>query len=163
MCFINEAEWAAQVSEKTKQTAVMAIKCDECRRQISMGAEYVHIYMQEAECCVACENGDCDCDLEGECCKCDEPDYGQSFDYDCCLECDKFLQAIEAAEIKAGCSQYEARPMLTEMIEALQEGDEFTERRYVQEALRMFPELKQSGYLGWLWRKMFGYRYGKGE
>lgn len=157
MCFYNDDyDLKASVVEKTEKVATKPVKCDECSRMIHVGETVHHIYMQEAEECKACDNGDCDCiEREKECCACEVPDMGETFDYDRCDECDTFLKAVEAAEIEAGCPPYEARPALQIMKEAIRDGGDLEARKYFKTAARMFPALKQSGYLGRLWNDLF--------
>lgn len=160
MCFVNEGEWNAEVQDESDTTAATKTRCDECYATIEAG-EFVHkIYQQEQERCGTCENGFCDCpkDEGGDCvggCQCEEPDYGESFDYQRCENCHKFLQSVEAAEIEAGCRIWEARPMLPMMIEDIGNGGIEEARKYFKKARVMFPELVKSRYLGRLWCKMF--------
>ena len=162
MCFLDhDYDWYASVSERSTVTLEKPTQCQECRRMMQSGETAHHVYMQEAEECVDCEHGDCECGWNDEagtfrCCKCPEPSVGNTFDYDCCVECDKFLQAVEAAEIDAGCAISDALPPLTEMMEAIMNGDMDDAKRYFKKAVAMWPELKASGYLGRLWRDMFG-------
>src|SRR6185436_18288273 len=124
-----------------------------------------HIYQQEHEECRRCSEGECECvgsrndedDPQDHDCKCAEPNFGETFDYDRCDDCHKFLCAIEAAEIDAGCKPYEARPSLCGMIENITNADNSMDeaKRYFKKARSMFPELVASKYLAWLWRKMF--------
>ena len=104
-----------------------------------------HLHQQEYEECSACL---------GECC-CESPDYGETFDLNCCMDCVKFLEAVRVAEIEAGCALSEALPLLGEMVVQIGEGGHEEAKKYVKKAIKLFPELKASGYLGWLWRQMF--------
>ncbi len=163
MCFIGEGDWTASVCEKTYPVATKNIRCDECNRTIEIGETYHHIYMQEYEECQDCENDGCECPLDEDggriChkngCQCEKPSYGEDATYDCCQECQKFRQAIHDAEIEAGCREYESQPMLGSMFEEIQEQDPIEARKYFKTALRLFPELKQSGYLGRHWKSSF--------
>jgi hypothetical protein len=119
--------------------------------------------MEEHEECRVCEEDMCDCpeDENGEkvClnngCQCETTDLGESFDWRCCSQCHKFLDAIHDAEIEAGCRESESRPMLTSMVEEISEQDCKEAAKYFKVALRKYPELKMSGYLGNLWKKCF--------
>ena len=167
MCFYNDDyDWTASVVEQSTGVSIGKL-CDECHLPIPPGATIHHIFMQEHEECHACENGECECPLtaDGELscdskgCQCEKPAFGETFDYDRCDECDKFLRAVEAAEIDEGCEPYEARPGLGGMIEELRnlEGDNevYPAKRYFKLAVKMFPELVTSGYLGRLAKRVF--------
>ncbi len=153
MCFTNnDYDWIANVTEESTATASKDIKCDECRRTIPAGVAYHHIHQQESEWCKDCENGDCEC--VGDCCQCEHPSTGESFDYDRCLDCNKFLQAVENAELAAGCSISDSRPPLGEMRDTIHEC-KYEAEKYWRQAAKDYPELVKSGYLGWLWRRTF--------
>lgn len=154
MCFLNECDWYATVVERTQKAAEKQVTCDECCRKIAVGGLVHRIHMQECEYCKACENGFCDCPEE-ECCKCEDPNLGETFDYRCCDDCHRFLEAVEAAEVEAGCHRNEARPGLGSMKEEINNGGMDEAKRYWKQATQMFPDLVKSGYLGWLWRKIF--------
>ena len=154
MCFVHDDyDWIAMVNEEADEVATRPMKCDECDAAISAG-QFMHtIHQQESEWCKDCENGDCECAVE--CCECERPNLGESFDYVRCEQCDKFLRAVEAAEIEQGCDEDTARPGLP-MWDDLQGGGRLDAKRYWKKARSMFPELVASGYLGKLWRRMFG-------
>ena len=153
MCFVNDdCDWTASVVQEADTVATGQVMCDECSANIGIG-EFVHtIHMEESEWCKDCENGDCAC--VGECCQCKTPNLGETFDYLRCEQCDKFLKAIEAAEIEEGCSEDTARPMLPmwDDIQGMGRGDA---KRYWKKAKEMFPEMVASGHLGKLWRMAF--------
>jgi hypothetical protein len=160
MCFYNDDyDWIARVVEHADTTATKQTKCDECGSTIPVGANMHTIHMAESEGgCVTCERGDCECadDCDsGERCQCETPNYGETFDYERCEGCEKFLRAVEASEVAAGCARHHAQPRLTEMTEEINEGGMCEAKRYFKTARAMFPELVTSGYLGMLWRKMF--------
>lgn len=161
MCFIGDYDWTAAVVEQQERTAEKPITCMECYRKIQPGKTYRDIYQQEHEECHTCYECECNCpkDADGDCieCCCEKPAFGNTYDYCRCMECDKFLQAIEASELAAGCALSESRPPLGEMTESIQELGADEARRYVQQAAKQFPELVPSGYLGWLWRKKFSW------
>lgn len=154
MCFLNECEWFASINEHSSNPATKATKCNECGIVIQPG-EIVHrLYQQEYEECRDCEYGYCECEKD-KCCICEKPNYGETFDYDCCDNCDKFLKAIEASEIEVGCRRSESRPMLTMMVEDIREAnDPESVRRYVKKALVMFPELKTNKYISRIAKKL---------
>lgn len=88
-------------------------------------------------------------------CVCPEPAYGESFEYEACDECHKFLETVVLAEIKSGCARSEAHPGYTGMLEMIGEGGWGEAAKYFHEAEQVYPELVASGYLQWLKRKMF--------
>src|SRR5580658_5316370 len=141
MCFVNDYDWISRQSDEATYPAEKPVRCDECGRVIEVGKQVRHIHMQEygdGE-CKDCEEGSCECTtLEKDCCACDKPDTGESFEYDCCEECSKFLKAIETAEIEAGCSINEAHPPLTEMINELHEAGANETEKYLNKAIEMF-------------------------
>lgn len=155
MCFTYDADWCAAISEVTDTVATKETRCDECRATIPVGAFLHTVYMQEAEECVLCEYGDCACGVE--CCKCEKPSFGETFDYSRCEGCHKFLEAVKAAELEVGCPEHASLPAYTAMIDDIGccNGDRCEAKRYFKKAKAMFPELVTSGYLGRLWRKMF--------
>lgn len=155
MCFVHDYDWHASVCERTTNTAEKPTRCHECGRMIAADSPVHHVYMQQYEECRDCERGDCSCG--DDCCQCPDPAVGETFNYDCCEDCQKFLYAVQVAEEEAGCSGDETRPWLGGMTEAIHDGGRDEARRYFKTALRMHPELRASGYLGWLWRWMFGH------
>lgn len=165
MCFYHDYDWTAEVSERSTITVPEAgrARCDECGCTIPPGAVAHSLYQQQYEECHRCAGYDsdgCECpkDKDGDCieCQCPEPVYGETFEYTCCDECDKFLLAVEYAEVEAGCDRSEARPSLCGMIEDIRGGGMDEAKKYWKAARRMFPELVASGYLGRLWRRVFG-------
>ncbi len=165
MCFYNgDYDWTAQVVVE-QETTTGKRRCDECFTDIPEGQTARFIGMQEYEECRACDNGDCECprnaDGDPVCqdtgCQCDEPDFGESCDYCRCDNCDKFLKAVQAAELEAGCGLDESLPPLCQMTEHIGRGygDMDEAKKYFKTALKMFPELKANGHLAKLWNKMF--------
>lgn len=159
MCFYHSYDWTAEVYEESSSPAESATSCHECDEPIPVGATLHSIYMQQYEDCGTCRKGVCECpkDEDGDCpeCKCEEPNVGEVEDYWRCDGCHKFLQAVEAAELAAGCPRRAARPLLTGMCEEVSNGGRDEARKYFKQARSQFPELVASGYLGRLWRKMF--------
>jgi hypothetical protein len=159
MCFYNDDyDWRAELIQRQDGVADKPVACYECGDKIKPGQFVHHIYMQEHEDerCEWCDDGktsdgtECqDCDGKGV------RGPGQTYDYDRCQNCHKFLQAVESAELEAGCSSYEATPSLEGMIEEIRNSDADEAKRYFKKALRLFPELKRGGYLGRLWNRMF--------
>jgi len=152
MCFYTESDWYASVCDVTRPVATKTVACDECRRRILPGEEYVNIYQQERETCRNCEFDDEADDPEdlgeeenAERCPEGECDFGETFDYDRCVQCDQALRAIEAVELSRGCKAQHALPALTQLYEAMWEADE--DGAYAAKALEMFPHLR-----GHLWR-----------
>jgi hypothetical protein len=155
MCFVHgDYEWIANISHHSDAPAEKETTCDECGCPILVGQMLHHIYQQEYEECRDCEEGDCSCERD-KCCQCKEPDVGNTCDYDRCDQCDKFLQAVEDAEVAAGCSKSDARPALGEMRDDISNGGRDEARKYFVAARRMFPELVASGYLHAMWQRIF--------
>lgn len=163
MCFVNEGDWTAMVHESSEIVTTKETKCDECGQPIPIGAFARTIYMQEHEECSDCANEYCSCPIAtidneevkvciDKGCQCEKPNFGETFDYDRCEGCDKFLQAIEAAELEEGCSKYEARPSLP-MWDDLQGIGRDECKRYWRKAVSLFPEWK--AHFGMLWRRCF--------
>lgn len=157
MCFVacNDYDWCASVVEWSDGHADGKEKCDECRAAPAAGAFVRRLYQQEHEECRICHP-------DGE----DTPpgvsendghahDYGESCDYVRCENCHKFLEAVKAAEIEAGCAPYESRPMLWMMHEDIRNGGADEAKKYWKKAAKMYPELVESKWLGRLWRRLF--------
>lgn len=151
MCFIRDYTWRAEVVEESAHRSLLGKACcDECARTIPVG-EIIHgIYMQEHEACQTCDR-----DMNSTACTCEEPDFGETFDYIRCPDCHQFLDAVEEIENEAGCSGDESRPGLGTMITDIQDSGVDNAKRYFKTALHSYPTLARSGYLGWLWRRMF--------
>lgn len=66
-------------------------------------------------------------------------DYGESYDYVCCLGCEKILRAIEAHEAAEGCPVDARRPMLGNLAEEIINSRGYVDYRGI--ALAAFPEL----------------------
>lgn len=160
MCFYNDYDWTADVvvdriENEGKEPPPLDqggqhFKCEECGALILAGSPHRYIYQQEHECC---QNEDCGIytddelgeDEEGDC-RCDKPDLGETFTYRRCMECDKFLTAVERAEHDEGCARDESRPSLGGMICEIQELERVARARYFRRARRDFPELLTTGY-----------------
>lgn len=157
MCFYAEGGWYASVSAWTTRRLTKPCRCDECRRVMPAGTAMHHLFLQEHEECRACEADECECLGKGDDheCVCPDPQYGESYDHDECDDCHKFLEAVQAVEIEAGCRRAESRPALGEMVNDINEGGMQEAKRYWQRARLEFPGLAASGYLGWLWRETF--------
>ena len=154
MCFIHDYDWTARVCEETAYPAQKPTECDECGAVIPIGGGVYHVHMEEYDGCRQCYLGECECGEEG-CCRCPEPDPGETFDYDRCESCEKFLYAVQEAEEEAGCEGSEARPALGTMLEDIQNGGRHDAKRYWKLARQHYPELVTSGYLGRLWKRIF--------
>ncbi len=160
MCFYNDDyEWVARVVDDSDVVLSTPSRCQECGRTLEAGETVHNVFQQEHEECGACEDGLCDCpkDKDEECidCECEDPDYGETFDYDRCQECDKFLKAVYEHEKDENCPPTERQPAYEMMIETISQFERENAVKYFRKAARMFPELKQSGYLKRLWRQMF--------
>ena len=143
MCFYNEdCEWTASITDVTEGIADTAVKCDECCKPIAPGEWRRHVYQQEYEDCQTCENDECECltfrGMEHRC-QCDKPNYGETFDYDCCERCNKVIRAVEEREKREGCPSYAQRPALMGLWDEV--GDHDDAEEYAKAAIAMFPEL----------------------
>ena len=162
MCFYADYDWTPAVYEEGIATLDKPRKCGECRRVFAKGESLVRRYGQEYESCQVCEGGDCGCDSPrgrfNSCteCKCESPEYGETYEEWCCEDCRDFLKAVSAAERAAGCGVDEATPPLGLMVEYIRDGGAHDARKYFQRAAADYPALKRSRYLGWLWGRMFG-------
>lgn len=142
MCFYHESAWYAELVETESCQSNGSVMCEECHRIIPEGEGYTHTYIQEHEECQRCYNGECACVDDGDCeceeCRCDEPEYGESYEYDTCTLCQKVLKAIEAVEIANGCKGEETQPGVGELKTAMwhDEGGAYAAR-----ALQMCPDI----------------------
>ena len=145
MCFVNDGyDWTAAICEESDATATRPYKCLECGSVIAVGEFIHHVHQQEYEDCQFCEDDYCGCET---------PDFGETFDWHWCENCDKFLRAIKQAELDDGCSESESRPAMP-FWEDIQNIGSDGAKRYWVVARRMFPEI--GAYLDRLWVKMFG-------
>lgn len=154
MCFYHDPDWYASVTEETTPVATKPFRCEECGVTIQAGESYYHLYQQEREECMDCEEGLCSCvDWEADepdyehACKCEKPNYGEDYTYRSCHDCRKFLEAVAKHERDEGCRADESRPSLGGMIDELQELEPEHLVGYFATANQMYPELAQSGYL----------------
>ncbi len=125
MCFYDDADWEANFVDDTTAPAEKPVKCNECRRVIPIGEPVRHIYMQECEVCRHNPKHD-DYDgleTEDDCPEGCEHDYGETYDYDRCQTCDQLIEAIHQHELAEGCREWESRPGLTDLCDAMVEGD----------------------------------------
>lgn len=143
MCFYNDYNWYASVTEETNIPATEPFRCDECGRTMPAGSTRRYVYQQEHETCYDCDDEDPD----------HQHNYGETNEYTSCDECRKMLAAIEIAEIEDGCDPAYSHPGLTGMVDAIIESRSDS-KKYFQAAAKASPELVSSGYLGWLWRRM---------
>lgn len=162
MCFYSDPDWACAVETDEDIVCDRHTYCNECGRDIGIGATYKHIHQQEHEECQTCYDGDCECprDAEGEltcdggaACQCNDPCFGETFEYDVCQDCQDFLKAVQSAEIEAGCDLAESKPPLSAMVESICEGGRNEAKKYWAKAVTMFP--KKKPFFGWLWRRIF--------
>ena len=145
MCFVNDYDWCASVVADAMPFAAKPFKCNECGVGISAGDQYRLVLQQEHETCWQCEEDDKDE------CDCDEPDLGETYTYRCCEECWKFRKAVEAAEMAAGCAVSESSPSYEGMFDEISAGGQEEATKYWRKAVKMFPELRTSGYLRRVW------------
>lgn len=155
MCFTDyDYDWVASVYEKDIVINTKPVKCLECYSLIKEGDIKHTIHMEQHEECQICYDGECECKKD-ECCQCSNPTFGEEYDYHRCVSCNKFLKAVHDEEIDAGCGENESQPPLEMMIEYLQEGGEDEAIKYLKRAIKEYPDLKRSGYLGKIWNRMF--------
>src|SRR5688572_30184586 len=152
MCFYNDYDWYAQVSDSSSGPADTKARCDECGKVINPGDWRYHLDQQEEECCRTCDEGgdNYDDDDPQDPLTC-EHDFGETFDYDRCDKCDKILKAIEAVEIKEGCPPDARRPRLMELRETFIEHS--SAPVYAATAIEMYSEV---GDVEWLLRALVG-------
>lgn len=154
MCFYNgDCDLTYSVCEEDVSTAAEPFRCQECHRHLPTGAVRHDLYLQEHEECRACDEDECSC-AEGKCCQCSTPSIGKSEDFVRCGECDKFLKAVQASEEEEGCAANESSPPLGFMIERISDSDGEDKRRYIKKAIAMFPELKTTGYITFIARRI---------
>lgn len=157
MCFVQEADWTAEVSHSSEGIADKKTRCDECHEDIGAGEFVFSISQQEHEECDTCYDGMCECG-EGNCCKCPEPKFGETFEYRRCRNCHLFLEAVSAAEIESGCKRWESRPLLLQMIDDIgcqNSNDRDAAQKYFDKARQMHPAIEANGFLDRLWKMMF--------
>lgn len=145
MCFYADYDWYSEINEEGEVIAISDIKCDECCRTIAKGEKAHHIYQQEYEVCPSCMGLSGDEDDEDVCPDCDgDPDgnIGNTYDWDCCEQCWKFLESIEALEIERGCHRSEARPPLGDLYEYMG-NDRDEAREYAKFAVARYPEIRE--------------------
>lgn len=163
MCFYNDPDWYASPVTDELRTATAPLTCMECRSPIPIDAQYRYVYQQEHECCRCldferCLDDDATIEARGDTCTCPTPDYGETYHYHRCLDCDKFLSAVAAVEHDAGCPSDESQPCYEGMIEEISEGHGYGDEsavRYFKRANRDYPELKRSGYLKRIAERVF--------
>lgn len=145
MCFdTDNVDWYAAVQTDEVVIRTKPRQCTECGREIAVGHWSREITQQEHEECVLCyeicpNDDDTKTPHEGEC------DYGESYDYCRCLDCEHLLSAIEAVEIDEGCPPHAQRPPLGVLHEELyQHEGRYT---YAERAVSMFPELWEHPFI----------------
>lgn len=164
MCFYNDdGDWTVATEQEETRVADLVYQCCECREKILPGEEYHWRFQQEHDdgICQRCDACECECvdwedeeaDPEHEC-KCEKPDYGETWEGRTCLNCRKFLEAVKAHELHEGCRPYEALPLPGNMIDQMDGFEDEQIKAYFDEAEKMHPALQASGYLDRLWSKM---------
>jgi hypothetical protein len=163
MCFYqsDDYDWFATINELSDVILDKPRHCTECGRSMKAGEPAVHLFQQEHEECDCCygDSGPCDCpkNEDDECieCKCEEPNFGESCEDWQCLECNKFLKAIEQVETDEKCPPNERQPAWGQMVDSIREFEREDAIKYFRKAYKMYPELKASGYLKRMWARMF--------
>lgn len=150
MCFYDESDYTPQLVEDEVIEANEPTRCMECRRTIPVGGWVRHVFLQEHESCrhdpdndryvgdwTAEEFGVAVESLPEEGCSpgCSH-DYGDSFHYDRCRDCDQLLDAIQKHEIAEGCHWADSLPNLERLRDAMHEGDG---RAYLAKAEELYP------------------------
>ncbi len=148
MCFYHgDADWSASVCETTEGPAEARTKCDDCYRPVLPGQWRKHVYMQEHELCLRCED-DSDWnrfnyDPDNEECKAGKHDYGETFDCDSCEHCERLREAIQVVEEAEGCVGEETRPLLSALYEQISNGDGW------QPYIDAYARLRPGEYIDW--------------
>jgi len=140
MCFYDDGDWCAMVTDVTEGPADKPTMCIECGAAIAIGENRKHVFQQEEEECLRCEYEELGEDDE----PCVQHDYGNVFECDVCDSCVKVLRAIEAVEIVEGCPVYARQPLFGELRDAIEYD---SDGRYAARALAMFPELSSVEWL----------------
>lgn len=146
MCFSNDDyDWYASVQEQSSGCDDQSTRCGECGKVIASGEWRHHVFMQEHECCEICgDDPDYDEDVtEGE--PGHDCDYGETYAYDRCLDCDRLLIAVELHEIKEDCPPHARRPALGELREVFWEHESNVE--YAEQAVAMYPYLNSHRFV----------------
>lgn len=125
-----------------------------------VGSISFNVYQQEHEDCQACGDGNCECplDAEGDCieCVCDPVDFGNTFEMHWCHNCEAVLKGIEAFELAQGCKEGTRRPPCGELMDMLWDLRHDNVSKYIEMAVHLTPDLKNSEYLAKLNQKLFG-------
>lgn len=154
MCFIDHSDWYADIYDRSSKPAERPVRCDECHELIGAGQLCHTVFMQQYECCLRCGRAGPDSsDPEDRCCCADGPNYGEQYDYLSCDNCYRFLEAVESAELAAGCRPHESRPHLGSLLDELGDLGPGHVRNYLLTARQKYPDLKP--YLGRLWKRLF--------
>lgn len=138
MCFYNdEYDWTAEVQDVTCERATKLEHCMECGASIIAGQWCKRIHQRQHESCQLCEDDESDnYDPQSEC----KHDYGETYDYVCCVECAKIQAAIWEYERKEDCPEYARSPTLEGLYEEAFQWHENAEE-YKKACVEMFPEL----------------------
>ena len=155
MCFRKSYEYTYEYTDAGFTSDDVDTTCQECERTMPAGAQHWYFHGQECELCQTCGHDDSREDEDDVICECEEPDYGNVDGVIVCMDCHRFLQAVEAAEIGAGCSHEDAAPYLTRMVESIRDMGREEAERYWTKARETATDLQASGYLDWLHAKVF--------
>lgn len=136
MCFYNDDyDWYAEVQTVETHVAKEIFACQECGQEIAVGESYRYIYQQEHEECQRCEWEQLDPDDD----PCEQHDYGETYHYRCCNQCQRILEIIQLIEIEEGCPPHAQQPGLGELSEVFSEHQ--SREQYAQRVLTLFPDL----------------------
>lgn len=160
-----EHDWIAEEYTKSEGYARSATVCDECQRTINKGDWRCTIQMREYSECQICEDqsspnyidatdtgieyGEGDTEqakiqldiLNQHTC-----DFGETFSYFRCIDCDKVLHAFTQFKSLACCSNSDNLPALGKLAAFL--NTYHKQQEYVDYALKMFSELDE--HFHWL-------------
>ena len=141
MCFDNDCDWYADITELTESRSGAETTCCECHRPIAENDWRRNIYLQQHEDCIDCDapNDGTPCralvaaGVDGSC------DFGETWSGDICRGCAAFLAAIRRVEREAGCPSYAQQPPFGGLWEEMQEH--YDGVKYCERAVQMFPSL----------------------
>lgn len=143
MCFysVDDCDWVAEVYESGDRIADKELKCDECFQSVKVGEPCRWVFMQQYEECRRCEWEE----LEPEAVACEHHEYGETYDYSCCVRCQRILGVIEAIEKEEGCPERYRQPLLGELSTVFWEQSDAD--KYASRVILEHPELKDHKFL----------------
>lgn len=162
MCFYTDYDWYAEESTNSTSEAGTPCRCQECGKPLTIWDWRKVIDMKEHAACQICEEAWSDdyidrAEMQQMLSSATTPedaqyaqehlnmldthecDYGETFHYVRCRDCDRILGSILAIEGAQGCAPENSQPALTELYENLYQHEDAM--RYIDAALVLFPEL----------------------